>query len=43
MIKIYIGPHVRYPLYLSEVNETLICSTYLRKKNQILNVIKIRE
>jgi hypothetical protein len=31
MIKTYIDLHVKYPLFLSDVNETLIFSTYIRK------------
>jgi hypothetical protein len=31
MIKIYIGLHVKYPLFLSDLNETWICSTDFRK------------
>jgi len=31
MIKMYIGLHVKYPLYLSDWNEILIFSTGFRK------------
>jgi len=30
-IKMYIGFHVKYPLFLSDFNEALIFSTYFRK------------
>jgi len=31
MIKTYMGLHVKYPLFLSDVNETLIFSMDIRK------------
>jgi len=31
MIKIYIGLHITYPLFLSDFNETWIFSTYCGK------------
>jgi len=31
MIKMYIGLHVKYPLFLSDFNDTWIFSTYFRK------------
>ena len=37
----YVGPHVHYPLFLSDFNKTLIFSTDLKKKSQISNVMKI--
>jgi hypothetical protein len=41
--KMYIGLHVKYPLFLSDFNETWICSTDLKKKNvQIPSFMKIR-
>jgi hypothetical protein len=38
----YIGFHVKYPLFLSDCNDTSIFSTDFRKSTQILNFIKIR-
>ena len=38
----YIGLHVRYPLFLSGFHETWFLSTDLRKTTQILNFMKIR-
>ena len=38
----YTGLHVRYPLFLSDFNETLIFSTDFRKNAQISNFMKIR-
>jgi hypothetical protein len=32
LLKMYIGLHVQYPLFLSDFNETLIFSTGFRKK-----------
>jgi len=38
----YIGLHVKYPLFLSDLNETCIFSTDFRKKStQISNFMKI--
>jgi hypothetical protein len=34
--------HVKYPLFLSDFNETLIFSTDFRKKAQILSFMEIR-
>ena len=31
MLKMYIGLHVKYPLFLSDFNKILIFSTYFRK------------
>ena len=41
-IKIYIGLHVKYPLFLSEFNTSLNFSTYFAKSTQVSNFIKIR-
>jgi hypothetical protein len=41
LLKMYIGLHVKYPLFLSDCNETWILSTDLRKNTQISNLIKI--
>ena len=38
----YIGRHVRYPLFLSGITETQIFSTDLKKNTQIWNLMKIR-
>ena len=38
----YIGLHVKYPLFLSEFNETLNFATEFRKNIQKLNFMKIR-
>jgi hypothetical protein len=38
----YVCIHVKYPLILSNFNETLIFSTYFREKIQVSNFIKIR-
>jgi hypothetical protein len=38
----YIGLHVKYPLFLSDFNETWICSTDFSKNDQISNFMKIR-
>ena len=38
---IVIDLHVKYPLFLSDFNQTLIFSTGVRK-NQVLNFVKIR-
>jgi len=40
--KMYVGLHVKYPIFLSDSNGNWIFSTCLRKKMQILNLIKIR-
>jgi hypothetical protein len=40
--KMYIGIHVKYPLFLSDCNETWIFSKYCRKNTQISNFMKIR-
>ena len=34
--------HVKYPLFLSDINNTWIFSTYFRKKVKVSNLIKIR-
>ena len=39
--KTYIGLHVRYPLFLSDFNETLAFSTDFSKNIQIQNFMKI--
>ena len=38
----YIGLHVKYPLFSSNFNETLIFSRDFQKNPQISNLIKIR-
>jgi len=42
MIKMCIGIHVKYPLFLSEFDETRIASTDFRKNPQIQNFMTIR-
>jgi hypothetical protein len=37
----YIGLHVKYPLFLSDVNETIIISAGFGKNTQIINLMKI--
>ena len=37
----YIGLHVKYPLFLPDFNETLIFLTEFRKNTRISNFIKI--
>jgi hypothetical protein len=39
--KISIGPHVKYPLFLSHFNDTRIFSADFRKDTQISNFVKI--
>jgi hypothetical protein len=39
MIKVYFGPHIKYPLFLLDVNETWIFSTDFRK----IIIIKFHE
>ena len=41
MVKMYIGLHVKYPLFLSDFNEILIFSKDFSKKSQISNFMKI--
>jgi len=41
-ITLYIGPHEKYPLLLSEFNETWIFSTAFQKNTQISLFLKIR-
>jgi len=38
----YVGPHVQYPLFLSDFNENCIFSTVFSRNPQISNFIKIR-
>jgi hypothetical protein len=40
---VYRGIHVKYPLFLSDFNETWIFSTYFRKESEIPNFMKIRQ
>jgi len=40
--KIYIALHVKYPLFLSDLNATWIFSTYFRNKLKVTNFMKIR-
>ena len=42
MIEMYIGLHVKYPLFLSDFNETVIFSTFFSKNTQISNFMNIR-
>jgi hypothetical protein len=42
MIKMYVGLHVKYPLFLSSFNKHLIFLTDFRKNHQISNFMKIR-
>jgi hypothetical protein len=42
MIKMCIGLHVNYPLFVSHFNESLIFSTDFRKILKISNFFKIR-
>jgi hypothetical protein len=39
----YIGLHVKYSLFLSDFNATLIFSADFRKNTQISNLMKIRQ
>jgi len=41
-MKMYIGPHVQYPLFLSDFNGTLHILMDFRKNSHILNFMKIR-
>jgi hypothetical protein len=41
MIKNYIGVHVKYPLFLSEFNESLLFLTGFREILKISNIMKI--
>jgi len=41
MIKMYAGLHVKYPLLLSDLNETWIFSIDFSKNNDISNLMKI--
>ena len=38
----YIGLHVKYPLFLSSFNKSLTFSTVFSKNTQTLNFVKIR-
>jgi hypothetical protein len=38
----YVGIHVKYPLFLSDFDETWIFSIYFRKNPQISNFVEIR-
>jgi len=41
--KMYSGPHVKYPLFLPDFNETWISRLFFFSKNtQISNLVKIR-
>ena len=40
--QIYIGLHVKYPLFLLDFNETSICSTDFPKNTPVSNFMKIR-
>jgi hypothetical protein len=40
--QMYIRPHVKYPLFLSDFNETLIFSTDFQKNPQISIFMKVR-
>ena len=42
MVKMYIGLHVKYPLLLSDFNETWLFFDMVTKNRQISNFIKIR-
>ena len=37
----YVGLHVKYPLFLSDFNETVIFSTNFWKNTEISNLMKI--
>jgi hypothetical protein len=40
--EMYIGLHVKYPVFLLDFNETYIFSTGVRKNTGMLNFMKIR-
>ena len=40
--KMYVGPHVQYPLFLSDFKDTWILSADFRKNAQLSNFMKIR-
>jgi hypothetical protein len=42
MIYIYIGVHVKYPLFFSDANENLLSSTDFRKNLPASDFMKIR-
>jgi hypothetical protein len=42
MIEMYIGLHVKYPLFLSSFNDTWIFSKEFSKNPQVSSLIKIR-
>ena len=42
MTEVYNGIHVRYPLFLSDFNETWIFLDRFSKNTQVSNLIKIR-
>jgi len=42
MIKMHIGLHVKYPLFLSDFNETPIIAKYFRRNHEYQIFIKIR-